>query len=45
MSCFLNVQLMFSSFSLFMEILEKFPENNDIVFFEDGSWDAIGSSG
>ena len=31
--------------SLFMEILEKSTQNNDIVFFEDGSWDAIGAIG
>ena len=28
-----------------MEILEKAPQSNDIVFFADGSWDAVGSSG
>ena len=28
-----------------MEILEKSSQNNDIVFFEDGSWDAIGAGG
>ena len=31
--------------SLFMEIMEKSTQNNDIVFFEDGSWDAIGALG
>ncbi|CAB4001780.1 E3 SUMO- ligase PIAS2, partial, partial [Paramuricea clavata] len=29
---------------LFMEILEESPQNNDIVFFEDGSWEAIGAN-
>ncbi|XP_046857182.1 E3 SUMO-protein ligase PIAS2-like isoform X2 [Xenia sp. Carnegie-2017] len=29
---------------LFMEILEKSPQSNDIVFFEDGSWEALGTS-
>ena len=28
-----------------MEILERAPQSNDIVFFADGSWDAVGSSG
>lgn len=28
-----------------MEILEKSPQSNDIVFFEDGSWEALGTSG
>lgn len=29
---------------LFMEILEKAPQSNDIVFFSDGSWDAVRTS-
>ncbi|XP_028411352.1 E3 SUMO-protein ligase PIAS2-like [Dendronephthya gigantea] len=29
---------------LFMEILEMSTQNNDIVFFEDGSWESIGTT-
>lgn len=28
-----------------MEILEESSQNNDIVFFEDGSWEAIAAYG
>jgi hypothetical protein len=39
------VNWLFLYLSLFMEIIEESPQNNDIVFFEDGSWEAIGANG